>query len=157
MLSAHPPVPLESIQFVQDSNGTGRRLSLTTATGHVLQTQRGVAGTPGTLSPLPGTPEDTSPEHTSSEHEHSEPGTPGGETTRSGQSTPDFGGFGQGTQLEEKDFEEHARGRSVSFGVYTGKGPHEREGDGFRAIGSHMDVVSLYSLLLPPSNRVRRD
>jgi len=116
MLSAHPPIPLESVQYVQDPQGTGRRLSLTTATGHVLQTQRGVGGTgastPGNLSPLPGTPEDTSPEH-------SEPGTPApgmGMGGRSGDSTPDFGGFGQGTQLEEKDFEEHARGRSVSLG-----------------------------------------
>jgi hypothetical protein len=41
----------------------------------------------------------------------------GGAGARSGESTPDFGGFGQGTQLEEKDFEEHARGRSVSPGV----------------------------------------
>ena len=39
----------------------------------------------------------------------------GGAGARSGESTPDFGGFGQGTQLEEKDFEEHARGRSVSL------------------------------------------
>jgi len=109
MLSAHPPVPLESIQFVQDSSGSNRRLSLTTATGHVLQTQRGVHGgvaTPGNLSPLPGTPEEGgSPEGS----------VVGGAGARSGESTPDFGGFGQGTQLEEKDFEEHARGRSVSL------------------------------------------
>lgn len=124
MLSAHPPVPLESVQYVQDPTGTGRRLSLTTATGHVLQTQRGVhgghSGSPGNLSPLPGTPEEGSPEH--SESEMGMPNASSGqggrgesEGGRSGDSTPDFGGFGQGTQLEEKDFEEHARGRSVSL------------------------------------------
>lgn len=78
MLSAHPAVPLESFQFVNDPNGGGRRLSLTTATGHVLQTQRGVVRTPNVLTPFSGTPEEGSPE---------EGGTP--VEGRSGTGTPD--------------------------------------------------------------------
>lgn len=104
MLSAHPPVPLESVQFVHDPGAVGgRRLSLTTATGHVLQTQRGVVSTPTALSPMEGTPD------TGNSREPS-PST-------SGEATPDTSStyFQTGpkeTGLEEKDFEDHARGRA---------------------------------------------